>query len=252
MGRSNVTPCDKDDTDWSRMFQQWGVGEEVLASRSTPATDPNNKNLRVAGFVFASAVGLTVGLTAPFIFSRSILPYMATPKEKVKRALEHLGKGQITRKDPNPPGGRFLDLGSGDGEAVYQAAKLGYQATGLELNFTLWAFASLRRRLFWPAEVRSRSRFVWGDMFEQDLREADTVMIFGVNPLMKRISQKLRTECPPGTHVLSYRFAIPLAYTDQPDLLQAKIVYDEQEMRIYQVPKSSVSIPKTVTSVTGK
>ena len=204
-----------DEPDWTSLMSDRGYDDI-----------DNRKNLRIAGFIFASAVGLTVGLTAPFVFSKSSLPYMATPKEKVRRALQHLSKGNN--------GGVFLDLGSGDGEAVYQAAKLGYQATGLELNFTLWAFSSLRRRLFWPPEIRARSTFVWGDMFKQDVEHYNTIMIFGVNPLMTPLSQKLRAECPPGTHILSYRFAIPLAFQQRTDLLRAKIVYDEQEMRVYE------------------
>ena len=209
-----------DEPDWKALLQ------EATQDNYEHEID-NRKNLKLAGFIFASAVGLSVGLTAPFVFSRSSLPYMATPKDKVKRALQHLGKG----KNGN---GIFLDLGSGDGEAVYQAAKLGYRATGLELNFTLWAFSSIRRRLFWPKEIREKSNFIWGDMFKQDIQHVNTIMIFGVNPLMMPISQKLRSECSSGTHILSYRFAIPLAFDKQPDLLKAKIIYDEQEMRIYE------------------
>ena len=187
-----------------------------------------NPNLRTAGFFFASTVGLMVGLTAPFVFTKSALPYMATPKEKVSRALKFLKKGES---------GVFVDLGSGDGEAVYQAAKIGYRALGMETNFTLWAFSSLRRQLFWSSAERARSSFVWGNMFDYHLDkdlQANTVMIFGVTPMMKSLSEKLALECPSGTHVLSYRFAIPLKHEEQPQLLNAKIVYDQQEMRIYE------------------
>jgi len=41
-------------------------------------------------------------------------------------------------------GGIFVDLGSGDGEAVLQAASLGYQCRGVELNFTMWAISQVR------------------------------------------------------------------------------------------------------------
>jgi hypothetical protein len=188
---------------------------------------PRTENLKVAGFIFASTIGVIVGLTAPFVISKSVLPYMATPKEKVRRALQHLNKGT---------NGVFIDIGSGDGEAVYQAAKLGYQSTGVELNWTLWAFSSIRRRLFWSPEERARSKFLWANLFEYNLKDANanTVMIFGVSPLMKSLSQKLAAELSPGSHVLSYRFAIPTAFDKQPDLLRADIVYDNLEMRIYE------------------
>jgi hypothetical protein len=216
----NVTTRGKSEIDWQ---------QELYGYHDMTKTQ---NNLRVAGFIFASAVGLTLGLTAPFVVSRSPLPYMATPKEKVYRALEFLAQ---KNKHKTSQGDRvFVDLGSGDGEAVLQAARLGYKATGLELNFTLYAFSCLRRRLFWSPEERANSQFVRGNMFQYNVSGAPTVMIFGVTPLMASLSQKLRTECQPGTCVLSYRFAIPLAFEGQHDLLQAKIVYDEQEMRIYE------------------
>ena len=50
----------------------------------------NSTRLKVAGAVFGSFVGLAVGLTAPFVISKSILPYMATPGKKVYKALKFL------------------------------------------------------------------------------------------------------------------------------------------------------------------
>ena len=207
----------------------------------------------LAGVIFTSSVGLTVGLTAPFVLTRSVLPYMATPKHKVRRALAYILANHpkpaaaattttTTARAANGSSGMvFVDLGSGDGEAVYQAAKLGYHAIGLELNFTLWAFASLRRQVFWTRYERQHSQFLWRNFFAYPLRDAHTVMIFGVTPLMTSMSQKLAAECQPGTFILSYRFAIPLAYDDdQPDLLKADIIYDDQEMRIYQSKNGTV------------
>jgi hypothetical protein len=187
--------------------------------------EADTKSLKLAGAVFVSFVVGTVGLTAPFVLSKSALPYMATPGPKIRRALQHLGKGK---------NGVFVDLGSGDGEAVYQAAKLGYRAVGVELNFTLWALSSFRRQFFWSASERERSTFIWSNFFDYNLKNANTVMIFGVTPLMKSLSQKIAAECTPGTDVLSYRFGIPLAYDKDVDLLKAGIIYDEQEMRIYR------------------
>jgi hypothetical protein len=79
-------------------------------------------------------------------------------------------------------------------------------------------------------------------------------MIFGVKPLMVSISQKLARECRDGTHVLAYRFPLPLAGEEDPNdnssrvdkgrtrsannkdppLLCAKLIYNEEEMRIYE------------------
>jgi hypothetical protein len=198
----------------------------LLKELEAPAPE-NSANMKVAGAIFGSFLACTLGLTFPFVFSNSSLPYMATPGKKISRALEHLSK----TKRP----GTFVDLGSGDGEAVYQAAKLGYRAVGIELNSTLWALSSVRRLLFWSTAERERSEFIRGDFFSYNLKDANTVMMFGVVPLMKPLSEKIASECSSGIDVLSYRFALPLAHDEATsNLMRASIIYEEQEMRIYR------------------
>lgn len=206
---------------------------------------------RTALMIFTTTVGVICGLTAPFVFTRTVLPYMATPKGKVEAALRFCLQNRSSpttttlhgkrRATPQPP--VFVDLGSGDGEAVKQAAKLGYRAIGLELNFTMWLVSSIRRQLFFSAGERARSQIIWGNMFDHSLGikngwKADTVMIFGVTPLMPSISRKLQAECQPGTQILAYRFGIPLCHPNiqrsEGSLLRGRIVYDRQEMRIYE------------------
>jgi Histone methylation protein DOT1 len=194
-----------------------------------------SNRLWFASMVAGTTVFGTIALTAPFVLSRSPLPYMATPSRKVRRALEYL-------KQNGHSCCTFVDLGSGDGEAVYQATQVGYQrAIGIELNYTLALLAKFRRRFFWTADQRSRSMFLTNDLFQYNLQSADTVMIFGVKPLMLQLSQKLNRECRPGTHVLSYRFQLPYVTADRAKgadddlLLTAEIVYDEEEMTIYRI-----------------
>lgn len=206
---------------FQEMIQEW---------ERDPPPD-TTKNLQTAGKVVGASIAVILGLTAPFVFVRSPLPYMATPGSKIRLALQYLNKAQDPRRN------LFVDLGSGDGEAVYQAARLGYRAVGIELNFTMWAFSSARRILFWSPEEKANSTILWKNFFDYNLEHANTVMIFGVTPLMRPLSEKIAKECRPGTDVLSYRFGIPLANTKQPgteSLLRADIVYDQQEMRIYR------------------
>lgn len=225
---------------------------------------------------------------------RSPLPYMSTPRRKILAALEEIASrkknrridrsisttnSSMERSSPRfsantnnidaavPPENnqlQYYDLGSGDGETVLAAASVGWNSTGIELNSTLWALSSLRRSfLFSPHPVRRRSRFVWGDMWSQSIRDADAVMVFGVTPLMPKVAEKIASECRPGTFVMSYRFRVPLlsdVCVDQrksevaveaagdgdgtvcedrvgvvKGVLNADIVYDVEEMRIYQL-----------------
>lgn len=149
---------------------------------------------------------------------------------------------------------RYYDLGSGDGETVLAAASVGWCSTGVELNSTLYILSALRRSfLFSPPPVRKFSNFVWGDMWSQKIGDADAVMVFGVRPLMPRVAEKIGRECRPGTFVMSYRFRIPLLgdlgvgerkilrhgdgnrVEEGASMLDANMIYDVEEMRIYQL-----------------
>lgn len=217
----------------------------------TEASSANTKWIAAGSMV--AGTSLLVALTVPFVFlptsKKAMLPYMATPSAKLRQALQFIAdtttsaKGQRRRT--------FLDLGSGDGESVkvalsilhpHSRAPMFQHATGVELNSTLWLLSNLRR-LFWNADQRARSSFVCRDFWKSHLQTIDTILIFGVQPLMVPLSVKLAKECRPGTHVLSYRFPLPLrgssppttaTTNDGPLLLHAKLVYDKEEMRIYE------------------
>jgi hypothetical protein len=217
-------------TSYESSFDQYLVPME-----STPES---RRRLMMAGLVAGTTVFGTLALIAPFVFTRSPLPYMATPSQKVRQALKHLADNGHER-------GLFVDLGSGDGEAVKQAVQMGYRrAVGVELNVTLYALAQIRRLFFWTRDERARSNFYCRNLFDYSIKEADAVFFFGVTPLLIPISEKIAKECRAGTHVLAYRFPLPLSTKQHGDgddgdeseteTPYAKLVYDEEEMRIYQ------------------
>lgn len=217
------------------------AGQETAA----PSDQSNWRRYAVLGAVGSTFAG-SILLMSPFVIMqlRSELPFMSTPRHKVLRALEFISqrrpKQLVQAKSPGKQTRRnFYDLGSGDGEAVLAAAEAGWSATGIEMNPTLWLISQIRR-LWLPAEVRRRSRFVLGDMFQHRIHSADAVMIFGVKPLMPRIANKISTECKSGTCILSYRFQLPVAgVVDENDgRLHAEMIYDEEEMRVWHMNTS--------------
>ena len=213
-----------------------------------------------------------MAFTSPFVFMqlRSALPYMATPRNKVEKALKFISR-RICDKHSTATGGavhhthqpmnqnakqqlNFVDLGSGDGTTILASASLGWRSTGLELNPSLWLFSSIRRILCSSKKIRQNSQFVLGDMFanriaKERLNQADCVMIFGVKPLMPMISELVQSQCKAGCYLMSYRFRVPLlneknaksnSVTDSGNeinksLLDADLIYDEEEMRIYEL-----------------
>ena len=142
-----------------------GLLEEPLVSKQAKSTNGgknnNNTNLTNGMLVIGGSMLGLIGMQFPFLFIKHA-PFMATPARKIRHALRFINDKQRTvisgtpsaslTPRPSPP--IFVDLGSGDGQAVYEAAKLGYKAVGIEFNWTLWAFSSLRRQFFWPLEVK--------------------------------------------------------------------------------------------------
>lgn len=139
-----------------------GTADNSLESNQTKSFGGIKSNTNLSGgmlVVGASMIGL-IGMQFPFLFIKSA-PYMATPARKVRDALKFIERKRniqppasfsISAKQSSPT--TFVDLGSGDGQAVYEAAKLGYKAVGIEFNWTLWALSSLRRQFFWSSEVK--------------------------------------------------------------------------------------------------
>jgi len=247
--------------------------EDQTTPTSNLLQGSNNIALGLIGGSFVTIMALT----SPFITMqlKSSLPYMSTPRQKVEKALTFLSnrnKRMIERslksKDidttiitshaaaANQKQLNFVDLGSGDGTAVLAAASLGWRATGIEMNPTLWFISSIRRLLTNNKETRINSQFSIGDMFDastsqSSLRNANCTMIFGVAPLMPRIANLIERECQPGCWIMSYRFRVPLANNGNNDEVKTKkdhasvmrgsdgihasLIYDEEEMRIYEL-----------------
>lgn len=157
---------------------------------------------------------------------------------------------------------KFVDLGSGDGTAIFAAASLRWKSTGVELNPTLWALSSVRR-IMQPPEIRNNCSFIYGDMFQsaslkRELRNATCVMVFGVNSLMPKIADLIQMECRQGVFVMSYRFQVPLLanegtggndkfYREEKNesklsgVLAASLIYEEEEMRVYELYRDHLS-----------
>jgi hypothetical protein len=226
--------------------------------KNNNTTNPHDPHPNVVQFHNATATSTRTPTTAT-----------TTTTGMTKSLLQSIRPQQLEQHHHLPQQRTFVDLGSGDGQAVYEAAKLGYTAIGIEFNWALWGLSLIRRIVFWPEDVRARSKFICGDFTHYNLSHADTVMIFAVPRTMPILGKKIQAECKSGTTVLAYRFAIPLAQTqhqqqqddknynkgttmdddkgrhnkdgnnvvanDNSMLLNADLVYDQEDMRIYRM-----------------
>lgn len=97
-----------------------------------------------------------------------------------------------------------IDLGSGDGRLLVEAAKRGATVIGYELNpFLVWW--SLHRLK--PYSLQST--VYRKNLLDADLSQATVIYIFGITSIMPHIAKKLTAECRPGTKIISFAFELP-------------------------------------------
>lgn len=98
-----------------------------------------------------------------------------------------------------------LDLGSGDGRVLLWLEKLtkatvrGYELSG----WPLW-YARLKKRYY-----HSRADFIAGSFFDYGWSEATVIYVYLFPFLLPKIWLKAKSECSPGTKVVSRDFRIP-------------------------------------------
>ena len=119
------------------------------------------------------------------------VPYVVTPMEIVERML----RMAEVRKDDY-----LIDLGSGDGRIVIEAAKRGARGLGVDLDSNLVRLATDNAA---KAGVGDRARFVARDMFEQDLSQATVVAFYLLPDFNAKLMPRL-LKLKPGTRIVSH------------------------------------------------
>lgn len=125
------------------------------------------------------------------------------------------------------PGERLIDLGSGDGRIVLEAARRGAFAEGIEIDAEL---VDRARRKVELEELQSRARFTRGDLFQAVLRDADIVTLYLLTSVNQRLRPKLLTELRPGARVVSHAFDMGDWAPD------GQAVVDEKQIYLWIVP----------------
>jgi precorrin-6B methylase 2 len=119
--------------------------------------------------------------------------YQPTPMPVVRAMLELAEVG---------PDDVVFDLGSGDGRIPITAAReFGARGVGVEIDPSLVARAQAGAR---DAGVDHKVGFRHGDMYDADLRSATVVTLFLHPEPNLKLRQKLLSELPPGSRVVSY------------------------------------------------
>ena len=119
------------------------------------------------------------------------VPYVVTPMEVVERMLR---MAEVKKDD------YVIDLGSGDGRIVIEAAKRGARGLGVDLDPSLVKAATENARL---AGVGDRARFETMDLFDADLAPATVVTMYLLPDFNAKLLPRL-LRLRPGTRVVSH------------------------------------------------
>jgi SAM-dependent methyltransferase len=119
------------------------------------------------------------------------VPYVNTPAEIVERML---------RMAEVAPGDSLIDLGSGDGRIVIEAAKRGARGLGVDLDPALVRLATQNAA---QAGVAERARFEVRDIFETDLSRASVITMYLLPDFNKKLLPRFLA-LKPGTRIVSH------------------------------------------------
>lgn len=123
-------------------------------------------------------------------------PYLPTRKTQAKEALDLLDLKE---------GDVFVDLGSGDGAVLIEAASRGLMCYGYELNPFVWFVSKLRTRKF-GSHVKIYCKNFWNEPLPKNTKG---VFVFLLDKYMTKLDAKLSSELAEDSRLVSYTFKIP-------------------------------------------
>lgn len=157
-----------------------------------PLTKTGKVLLGITGASFFAVVAVATPFLLPAL-RKVCLPYVPATTQQVENVMKLLsGKS-----------GRLVDLGSGDGRIVIQAARMGFKADGIELNPWLVWYSRLRS-LFQGTAYSTR--FYTRNLWKFDVSGYDHIVVFGVDTMMEQLRSKLAKEISADCRVIACRF----------------------------------------------
>ncbi len=148
--------------------------------------------LSAVALVAAAMLG-TTGATAAMSDGELDVPYVQTPDDVVNTMLD---LANIR------PGETVIDLGSGDGRLLIEAARRGGHGFGVDIDPRLVELANENAR---RAGLADRAEFRVQDLFDTDLGPADVITVY----LLPAVNEKLLPtllELEPGTRIVSHDY----------------------------------------------
>lgn len=205
----------------------------------------------MSSFFRCMALAGALGSAAPAVAQKAepviAGPYVPTPWVIVDEMLK---LAEIRSSDV------VYDLGSGDGRLVIMSAKrFGARGVGVELDSQLVETARIGAK---DEGVADRVKFVQGDLFEADIKEASVVMLYLLPGFVTRLVPKLRADLRPGTRIVSHDYPLVPWRPDKElsmDVPEKEMISGTAWTKLYYyvVPARvqgiwDLSLPKTVSA----
>ena len=150
--------------------------------------------MQVLKRLFLAVVAVTLPASAQpqaWAWDDGTVPYVQTPMEIVERMMRmaEVGKGDY-----------LIDLGSGDGRIVIEAAKRGARGLGVDLDPSLVRYANERAA---QLGLAASARFETRDIFETDLSQATVIAFYLLPEFNAKLMPRL-LKLKPGTRIVSH------------------------------------------------
>ncbi|HSD55606.1 MAG TPA: hypothetical protein VLA92_00475 [Candidatus Saccharimonadales bacterium] len=122
-------------------------------------------------------------------------PYLPTLRKQIDVAFDLLDLKE---------GQTLLELGSGDGRVMLEAAKRGYRVVGIELNPFLVVIS-------WVVTFRYRKqvRIIWGSYWGAPWPRADAIFTFMLPRYMTRLDERIKKWQTKPVQLASFAFVVP-------------------------------------------
>jgi tRNA G37 N-methylase Trm5 len=141
-----------------------------------------------------SAQSPTMTAQAP-VTKEPEVPFVPTNEKVVDEMLK---VAKVSKNDV------LYDLGSGDGRIPITAAqRFGTRGIGIDIDPLRIKEANENAQ---KAKVTDKVRFIQGDLFEADLKDATVVTLYLLPDVNMRLRPKLLRELKPGTRVVSHNY----------------------------------------------
>ncbi len=152
--------------------------------------------MKTASFTFLAAwLAASAAAAQSWAWDDGTTPFVVSPPEVVDRML---------RLAEPKADDLLIDLGSGDGRIVIEAARrFGTRGLGVDIDPSLVAQARSNAR---RAGVESLARFEVQDLFETDLRGANIVTMYLLPEVNLKVMPRLLQDLKPGARIVSHDY----------------------------------------------